>query len=168
MLRTPRTPAAGTSAAMDVRAELAGLCAPILARLSSLDASDPAACEIALAHVDVTALRAGVLAAAGAGSLTPKEAGGVKFGRIAKPSPETLGFSIDAVDMSGPAAGAHAHPRGEFDLCFPVEGDPRFDGRPGPWIVYAPGSRHVPTVSGGRMVILYFLPGGEIAFDASS
>jgi hypothetical protein len=153
---------------MDPRADLARLCAPIVARCSTLDPGDPAACEIALGQLDLGSVRAAVLAAAGAGTLTPREAGGVKFGRIAKPSPETLGYSIDAVDMSGPAAGAHAHPRGEFDLCFPVEGDPRFDGRPGPWVVYAPGSRHVPTVSGGRMLILYFLPGGEIVFDAPS
>ncbi len=47
-------------------------------------------------------------------------------------------------------------------LGFAVEGDPRFDGQPEGWIVFAPGTQHVPTVTGGRMLIAYFLPGGAV------
>jgi len=65
--------------------------------------------------------------------------------------------------MTEPGPG-HAHPRGEVDLCMAIEGDPRFDGRKEGWTAYAPGSWHIPTVQGGRMAILYFLPGGEIRF----
>ena len=34
------------------------------------------------------------------------------------------------------AGASHTHPNGEIDLSFPVEGQPRFDGRPAGWIVY--------------------------------
>ena len=43
-------------------------------------------------------------------------------------------------------------------------GEARFDGHPEGWVVFGPDSVHVPTVSDGEMLILYFLPGGEIEF----
>jgi hypothetical protein len=98
------------------------------------------------------------------GWLCPKEAGGVRFGRPLKPGEAAHGLSLDAVRMDGAGPG-HVHPRGEFDLCFALEGAPRFDGHPPGWVVYPPGSWHVPTVQGGAMAILYFLPGGEIRFQ---
>lgn len=94
------------------------------------------------------------------GELLTGEAGGVRFGRLAK---SLGGFSVDAVWMNGPGP-RHEHPNGEIDLCFDVAGEARFDGRTPGWTVYPPGSRHVPTVSGGEMLILYFLPGGAIEF----
>ena len=57
------------------------------------------------------------------------------------------------------SARSHAW-RGEFDLCFALSGAPTFDGHPPGWVVLPPNSWHVPTVAGGRMAILYFLPGG--------
>jgi hypothetical protein len=51
------------------------------------------------------------------------------------------------------------------ELCIDLAGEPAFDGKRQRFIAYPPGSRHVPTVSGGRMLILYFLPGGEINFE---
>jgi hypothetical protein len=95
--------------------------------------------------------------------LCDRENGGVRFSRVLKADPARP-LSVDAVHMSGPGAG-HTHPSGEIDLCFAVSGDPRFDGRPEGWTVYAPGTWHVPTVSGGVMDILYFLPGGAIRFE---
>jgi len=99
------------------------------------------------------------------GSLVPREAGGVRFGRLAKATEDTRGLSIDVVDMTGPGPG-HVHPNGEFDLSFALEGDPTFDDQPPGWFVMAPGSWHVPTVAGGRMAIVYFLPGGAIEFGS--
>ena len=32
------------------------------------------------------------------------------------------------------------------------------------WVVESPGSEHVPTVEGGRMLIVYLLPEGAIEF----
>ncbi len=66
--------------------------------------------------------------------------------------------------MKGVGPG-HTHERGEVDLCFVVDGDPRFDGNPAGWTVYPPGSWHRPTVTGGAMDILYFLPDGAIRFE---
>jgi hypothetical protein len=137
---------------------------PLLAVLRGLDPSDPGACERALAAVDTAALRDATLEAWREGWLAPRESGGVRWGRVLKAT-EGAGLSVDAVEMAGPASGSHRHPRGEFDLCFPVEAGARFDGRADRWVVYPPDSRHVPTVTGGKMVLLYFLPGGEIDFS---
>jgi len=138
---------------------------PVLDQVAMLDARDPGAAAAALAGLDLEAVRRALLEAHGEGWLTAKEAGGVRFGRLTRPSPESHELSVDVVDMAGAASGAHTHVTGEFDLCFPLEGAPRFDGRPGPWVVYPPGSRHVPTVTGGRMLIVYFVPGGQLRFE---
>jgi len=37
-------------------------------------------------------------------------------------------------------------------------------GRPAGWCVYPAGSAHRPTVSGGRALVLYLLPAGQIEF----
>lgn len=96
-----------------------------------------------------------------AGVLTPRSNEGVAFGRVARPSPETAGLSIDAVDIAGTGA-EHTHLEGEVSLCFAEEGDPRFDGHPEGWVVLPPGSHHAPTVEGGRMLIVYFMPNGAV------
>ena len=145
--------------------DLVRLCGPIAARIAELGTAEPPALEAALEELKTDQLEASALAALAAGWLTPKEAGGVKFGRIAKADAATHGLSIDAVDMNGPASGPHTHPNGEVELCIPLSGVPSFDGRKKRFIAYPPGSRHVPTVSGGRMLILYFLPGGAIVFE---
>lgn len=96
------------------------------------------------------------------GWLCDREGGGAKFSRLAKPSDETTNHSIDAVRLAGPGIW-HRHTNGEIDLCFASAGDqPLFDGHPEGWVVFAPGSDHVPTVSEGQMDILYFLPGGAL------
>ena len=126
---------------------LLALCAPIGELVERLGTHDPAALELALEALNTGQLEATALAAQAAGWLTPKEGGGVRFGRIAKA--DAHGHSIDAVDMSGAAAGAHTHPKGEVELCIDLAGAPTFDGRRARFIVYPPGSRHVPTVAGG-------------------
>ena len=87
----------------------------------------------------------------------------VRWGRVAKPSAASAGFSIDVVHMNGPGP-RHRHPRGEIDYCVPLEGRPSFDQRSPGWVVLPPGSVHVPTVSGGVMLIVYLLPGGAMEF----
>jgi hypothetical protein len=94
--------------------------------------------------------------------LCDREHEGVRFSRVHKSSGTDV--SIDAVHMAGPGAG-HLHPNGEFDLCFAVSGQPRFDGHAEGWVVYPPNSWHIPTVTSGVMDILYFLPAGEIRFS---
>jgi hypothetical protein len=46
----------------------------------------------------------------------------------------------------------------------PLEGEACFDGQPAGWKVYAPGTAHRPTVTGGRAHVLYLLPEGAIQF----
>ena len=107
------------------------------------------------------ALRAAMMAAFEAGEICDRGKGDVRFSRLSKPAPETKDLSVDFVWMTGPGIN-HRHPTGEVSLCFATEGDPRFDGHPEGWVPYAPGSEHVPTVTDGRMLIVYFLPGGEV------
>jgi len=98
------------------------------------------------------------------GWLCKYEGGGLRYGRIFKPSEELHGFSIDVVDMENIAGPHHVHPQGEIDLIMPVDGDALFDGRPAGWLVCPPGSAHRPTVTRGRALVLYLLPNGEIEF----
>lgn len=136
--------------------------------LRTVDPAAPADAERTLsAAVPLSSLRAArirALAKVGveAGWLLPKAAGGkVRFGRLAK---DLGGYSVDAVWMEGPAAG-HTHPNGELNLGFAWTGRPTFDGRPPGWVVFPPGSHHVPTVAGGEMLLFYFLPGGKVVWD---
>ncbi len=143
--------------------------APLLEHLTTVDPSSGRAAANALNEAFpvggelLAGIRAQVVAGLDAGWLAPREAGGVRYGRLAKATDASRNFSIDAVDMSGPGPG-HTHPNGEIDLCFALTGGACFDGQPEGWVVYGPDSWHVPTVSGGRMAILYFLPGGAIRF----
>ena len=133
--------------------------------VAGLDLTDAQGAEAALEQKHPPEHFADALRAArDAGWLTPRQATPtLRFGRLAKPLPETHGVSIDVVDMAG-AGAEHIHPAGEASLCLVDEGDPRFCGRPAGWVVVPPGSRHVPEVSAGRMLIAYFLPGGAMEF----
>lgn len=98
------------------------------------------------------------------GWLCNREGGGIRYGRIFKPTPDLHGFSVDVVDMQDLAGPHHSHPQGEIDLVMPIEGPALFDGRGAGWVVYPAGSAHRPTVSQGRALVLYLLPAGEIVF----
>lgn len=92
------------------------------------------------------------------------EAGGIKYGRVIKPQDDLKGFSVDVVEMDNIRGPYHSHPYGEVDMIIPIEGDAQFDGKGVGWKVYSVGSSHCPTVTGGRALILYLLPNGEIKF----
>jgi hypothetical protein len=98
------------------------------------------------------------------GWLANREGGGIKYGRIFKPSAALHGFSVDVVDMQDIAGPHHTHPNGEIDLILPIGSDATFDGRPAGWCVYGPGTAHRPTVDNGRALVLYLLPQGAIEF----
>jgi hypothetical protein len=102
-----------------------------------------------------------------AGWMCNREHAGIKYGRVVKPGEATHGFSVDVVDMNDVAGGHHRHPNGEIDLVLPLRGDARFDGRGAGWLVYGPGTAHVPTVAGGEALVLYLLPQGAIEFTKS-
>jgi hypothetical protein len=102
-----------------------------------------------------------------AGWMCNREAGGIRYGRVLKPSAATHGFSVDVVDMQPVVGPHHAHPNGEVDLIMPLETGAEFDGHGAGWLVYGPGSAHNPTVKGGRTLVLYLLPAGAIEFTRS-
>ena len=103
-------------------------------------------------------------AAVAAGWMCNREGGGIKYGRVIKPAPDLQGFSVDVVDMNAVAGPHHRHPNGEIDLVMPLTESAKFDGRGAGWVVYGPGSAHVPTVTDGHALVLYLLPQGAIEF----
>ena len=149
--------------------DLKALTDPISTFIEGLDAADPAACEAALnekfppGSPAVTALRDAAWAAADAGAICDKGEPGMQFSRVAKPDATPGGASIDAVLMENGAGPAHTHPNGEFCLCF-GDGAATFEDRTDTWIVMGAGSRHVPEVKNGKMLILYWLPEGAVAW----
>lgn len=100
------------------------------------------------------------------GWLCSMERGGVRFSRLSPPD-KHFPYSVDAVLLSGTGA-EHRHPKGEVNVGWPTDGEPRFCGVEPGWSVFAPGSRHVPEVTGGGMLLLYFLPGGAIEWGSAS
>ena len=98
------------------------------------------------------------------GWLCNREQAGIKFGRILKPGPETHDYSVDVVDMDNSTGPHHSHPNGEIDMVIPESAAALFDGHGAGWVVYGPDSAHRPTVTEGRAIILYLLPGGKIEF----
>jgi hypothetical protein len=145
---------------------LALLDAP-MAAAAAADLADPAAARAGL-HAAYPpegaagrALRTALLSAVEERLICDRGKDPVRYSRLAKPEDTPHDLSVDFVWMTGPGI-PHRHPRGEVNLCFSVEGRARFDGQPEGWVVFPPGSEHVPTVSDGRMLICYFLPGGEV------
>lgn len=109
-------------------------------------------------------IRQACIAGVAEGWMCEREGGGIRYGRVLKPADELQRFSVDVVDMQDIVGPHHAHPQGEIDLIMPIEGDARFDGRAAGWCVYPVGSAHRPTVTGGRALVLYLLPEGQIEF----
>lgn len=141
---------------------------PVLELVTQLDPADPEARarlerELPLDGPTLTRLREVVRTGVRERWLAEREGGGIRYSRVKKATGPSE-WSIDCVNMDRPGPG-HSHPNGEIDLCFAVSGEPRFDSHPAGWTVYPPGSWHVPSVSGGEMDILYFLPGGAIRFE---
>jgi hypothetical protein len=116
------------------------------------------------ASATYAALKASCVAGAEQGWLCNREGGGLRYGRIFKPTDDLHGYSVDVVDMKDVAGPHHVHPSGEIDLIMPIEGEATFDGRPAGWLVCPPGSAHRPTVRQGRALVLYLLPEGQIQF----
>ena len=98
------------------------------------------------------------------GWLMEREAGGIRFGRVVRPGAEAGRFSVDVVKMAEVKGPHHIHTTGEIGAVMALEGAPRFDRWPEGWYVYAPGSDHHPTVTGGAAYVMYLLPDGAIEF----
>lgn len=163
------------------KTQLLELLAPILARVAALDPTTRTSQESQDELVDtlerefpatgdhVRSIGSLVDEGVRAGWLCDRGDENARFSRIAKPTPETHNLSIDVVNMEGEAV-EHTHPNGEVTIGFVVrdDGDPSFDAKPPGWVFAAPGSRHVPTVRGGRMTLVYFLPEGAVEWHFAS
>lgn len=99
-----------------------------------------------------------------AGWMCNREAGGIKFSRVIKPGDAIHGFSVNVVVMDSLKGPHHRHPNGEIDMIMPLDAGAQFDGRNNGWLVYPAGHAHHPTVTGGKAIVLYLLPGGAIEF----
>jgi len=142
---------------------------PLLDAAEGLDLSDPAAAERTLKErfdpesPEGQAMNARLIEGWRKGELANKGEMPMMWGRVTKALPESKNFTIDVVVMDG-AGPAHRHPKGEIDYCVAISGEPSFDGRKPGWVVLEPGSEHVPTTSGGEMLIAYLLPDGAFEF----
>lgn len=110
------------------------------------------------------ALKAACVAGVQEGWMCEREAGGIRYGRVLKATPDLHGFSVDVVDMNDVVGPHHRHPQGEIDMIMPLEADAKFDGHPAGWCVYPADSAHRPTVTEGRALVMYLLPAGQIEF----
>ena len=99
-----------------------------------------------------------------AGWMCAQGTDGRRFGRVIEPSAKTAGLSVDVVDLENIVGPHHRHPRGEICMVMPISEGAQFDGNDRGWCVFEPGSDHCPTVTGGKALVLYFLPAGEIEF----
>jgi hypothetical protein len=103
-------------------------------------------------------------AAIAAGWMCNREAGGIRYGRVVKPDGSLADCSVDVVEMENVKGPHHRHTNGEVDMIMPISPAARFDGHGAGWLVYGPGSAHHPTVTDGKALVLYLLPGGAIEF----
>ena len=144
---------------------------PLLVAAQGVDLADPEQARLTLQRrfdphgSEARALNAELVRLLDEGKIAERGELPVRWGRVAKASQETLQFSIDVVLMTG-AGPRHRHPRGEVNYCVALEGSPTFEGQPAGWVVLGPETTHVPTVEGGKMLIVYLLPAGEIEFLA--
>lgn len=85
-------------------------------------------------------------------------------GRIAEASARTHGFTVESGMLRNVLGNYHRHPRGEINMIGPVDKTGKFCGSGAGWRVFSPDSSHYPTVTGGTVTLLFFLPGGEIEY----
>lgn len=85
-------------------------------------------------------------------------------GRISEVSDRTHGYTVESGMLRDVLGNYHTHPRGEINMIGPVDKTGKFCGSGAGWRVFPPGSSHYPTVTGGTVTLLFFLPGGEIEY----
>lgn len=150
--------------------DLATLLAPISTTVPALDLADAAAAEAELERrfppgsEALAAIERAARQAFAAGAVAHRGEPPMRFSRVIKPEADAGGSAVDCVYMEACSGPAHTHPNGEVILCFPDAPGVTFDGRASTWVVHPRGSRHVPTVAGGSMLLLYWLPGGAVVW----
>lgn len=85
-------------------------------------------------------------------------------GRIAEASAATHGFTVESGKLKNVRGNYHRHPKGEINMIGPVDATGQFCGSGAGWRVFAPDTMHYPTVTGGLVTLLFFLPEGQIEY----
>lgn len=116
----------------------------------------------------VRAIEAACHAAIDAGWMCDQGGEGRRFGRVIPADDASRNLSVDVVDLTDIVGPHHVHPTVEVGLTMPVTPGATFDGDGAGWSVNEPGSDHFPMVAGGRALVLYLLPGGEIEFTGKA
>jgi hypothetical protein len=151
--------------------ELHEALAPVSRLVATLDLSKTEEAEATLTQTfppsgkEVERLRSLALESLKDGKICFRGEPGMTFSRVLKPEADAGGCSVDAVHMTDTQGPVHTHLKGEVCLCIPTKQAPTFEGRSATWMVLPPGSRHRPTVAGGTMLILYWWPGGAVAWE---
>lgn len=85
-------------------------------------------------------------------------------GRLGVVSDSVHDFVIESARLKDVKGKFHTHPRGEINMIQPVDPEGRFCGSGEGWKVFAPGTSHYPTVTGGACTFVFLLPKGEIEY----
>lgn len=150
--------------------QLTDLLEPISLFVPELDLSDAADAERRLnerfppGSTELSAIGRAAFEAVAAGLIAERGEPGMKWGRVSKPGATPGGCSIDAVHMKDSSGPPHTHDTGEVCLCLPENQGASFEDRSETWVVMPAGSRHVPTVRNGSMLILYWIPEGKVTW----
>lgn len=85
-------------------------------------------------------------------------------GRLGVAADGVHDFVIESARLKDVKGKYHKHPLGEINMIQPVDPQSRFCGTGEGWKVFAPGTSHYPTVSGGTCTFIFLLPKGEIEY----
>lgn len=85
-------------------------------------------------------------------------------GRLGVAPESTHEFVIESAKLRNVKGNFHTHPLGEINMIQPVDPDGQFCGAGEGWKVFAPGTSHYPTVTGGTCTFIFLLPRGEIEY----
>lgn len=85
-------------------------------------------------------------------------------GRLGVASDSVHEFVIESARLKDVKGNFHTHPLGEINMIQPVDPDGQFCGSGEGWKVFAAGTSHYPTVTGGACTFIFLLPKGEIKY----
>jgi hypothetical protein len=88
-------------------------------------------------------------------------------GRLLEKAEGAHEFAIESARLKDVKGNYHRHPLGEINMIQPIEPTGQFCGHGAGWKVFAPDTRHFPTVTGGAVTFIFLLPSGQIEYCAS-
>jgi len=85
-------------------------------------------------------------------------------GRLGTAGDGVHDFVIESARLKDVKGNHHRHPLGEINMIQPLDPASRFCGSGEGWKVFAAGTSHYPTVTGGACTFIFLLPKGEIEY----